>query len=277
LNADDADNTDFRGFNLRNPCLPCRWPGKIRVICVIRVQSFLLTNHGETMPHYKILLIEDDPNLGFILNENLELQGFEVKLCAEGEEGLAAYHRDQFDLCLIDVMLPKKDGFALAREIRKTNRDIPIIFLTAKSLKDDRIEGFKIGGDDYITKPFSMEELVLRIQAVLKRTKPAAERKGKNIFAIGRYTFDYEQQNLQISGKPQKLTSKEAELLKLLCLHVNEVLERELALKLVWGEDSYFNGRSMDVFISKLRKYLQEDRNVEIMNVHGRGFKLVVR
>jgi DNA-binding response OmpR family regulator len=229
------------------------------------------------MQRHKILLIEDDPNLGFILNENLELQGFEVKLCADGEEALAAYHRGQFDLCLIDVMLPKKDGFTLAREIRKTNQDIPIIFLTAKSLKDDRIEGFKIGGDDYITKPFSMEELVLRIQAVLKRTKPAAEQKGKNIFAIGKYTFDYEQQNLQIAGKLQKLTSKESELLKLLCLHVNDTLERELALKLVWGEDSYFNGRSMDVFISKLRKYLQGDEKVEIMNVHGRGFKLVVR
>lgn len=226
---------------------------------------------------HKILLIEDDPNLGFILNENLELQGFKVKLCSDGEEGVAAYHQEVFDLCLIDVMLPKKDGFTLAREIRKTNQDIPIIFLTAKSLKDDRIEGFKIGGDDYITKPFSMEELVLRIQAVLKRTNPIAEHKGKNIFTIGKYTFDYDQQNLQISSKPQKLTSKESELLKLLCLHINDTLERELALKLVWGEDSYFNGRSMDVFISKLRKYLRADRNVEIVNVHGRGFKLVVR
>ncbi len=226
---------------------------------------------------HKILLIEDDPNLGFILNENLELQGFKVKLCSDGEEGVAAYHQEVFDLCLIDVMLPKKDGFTLAREIRKTNQDIPIIFLTAKSLKDDRIEGFKIGGDDYITKPFSMEELVLRIQAVLKRTNPIAGHKGKNIFTIGKYTFDYDQQNLQISSKPQKLTSKESELLKLLCLHINDTLERELALKLVWGEDSYFNGRSMDVFISKLRKYLREDRNVEIVNVHGRGFKLVVR
>ncbi|MCG3120550.1 MAG: Transcriptional regulatory protein OmpR [bacterium] len=226
---------------------------------------------------HKILLIEDDPNLGFILNENLELQGFKVKLCVDGEEGLTAYHRDHFDLCLVDVMLPKKDGFTLAREIRNANRDIPIIFLTAKSLKDDRIEGFKIGGDDYITKPFSMEELVLRIQAVLKRTKPAAEHKGKNIFAIGKYRFDYEQQNLQSSGKLQKLTSKESELLKLLCLHLNDTLERELALKLVWGEDSYFNGRSMDVFISKLRKYLQEDKAIEILNVHGKGFKLIVK
>lgn len=229
------------------------------------------------MQRHKILLIEDDPNLGFILNENLELQGFQVKLCVDGEEGLAAYHRGQFDLCLIDVMLPKKDGFALARAIRKTNQDIPIIFLTAKSLKDDRIEGFKIGGDDYITKPFSLEELVLRIQAVLKRTNPLAEPKGKNIFAIGKYTFDYEQQSLQIGSRPQKLTSKEAELLKLLCLHLNDTLERELALKLVWGEDSYFNGRSMDVFISKLRKYLQADKTVEILNVHGKGFKLIVK
>jgi DNA-binding response OmpR family regulator len=230
------------------------------------------------MQRFKILLIEDDPNLGFILHENLELQGFEVKLCADGEAGLAAYQRGQFDLCLIDVMLPKKDGFAVAREIRKTNQAVPIIFLTAKSLKNDRIEGFKIGGDDYVTKPFSMEELALRLQAVLKRTKPVApESKGKHVFPLGRYTFDSEQQNLQIGHKLQKLTSKESELLKLLCLHLNEVLERELALKLVWGEDSYFNGRSMDVFISKLRKYLQEDKKIEIRNVHGRGFKLVVR
>jgi len=228
------------------------------------------------MQRHKILLIEDDPNLGFILHENLELQGFAVKLCTDGEQSLAAYHREQFDLCLVDVMLPKKDGFTLAREIRKTNQGIPIIFLTAKSLKDDRIEGFKIGGDDYMTKPFSMEELVLRIQAVLKRSKPV-ENKTKSVFTIGKYSFDYEQQSLAIGNKRQKLTSKESELLKLLCLHRNDTLERELALKMVWGEDSYFNGRSMDVFISKLRKYLQEDQTVEIMNVHGRGFKLVVR
>jgi len=226
----------------------------------------------------KILLIEDDPNLGFILHENLELQGFSVKLCTDGEQGLAAYQNSKFDLCLIDVMLPRKDGFTLAREIRRNNQEIPIIFLTAKSLKEDRIAGFKIGGDDYITKPFSMEELVLRIQAVLKRTKPAADdHKSRQTYAVGKFIFDYEQQNLQIGGRRQKLTSKESELLKLLCLHINDTLEREVALKLVWGEDSYFNGRSMDVFISKLRKYLQEDKNVEIMNVHSKGFKLLVR
>jgi DNA-binding response OmpR family regulator len=230
------------------------------------------------MPRCQILLIEDDPNLGFILHENLELQGFRVNLCTDGEQGLVAYQSDKFDLCLIDVMLPRKDGFALAREIRQDNQDIPIIFLTAKSLKEDRIAGFKIGGDDYITKPFSMEELVLRIQAVLKRTKPAAdEQKGRQIFAVGKFTFDYEQQSLQLGSRQQKLTSKESELMKLLCLHKNDTLERETALKLVWGEDSYFNGRSMDVFLSKLRKYLQEDKNVEIMNVHGKGFKLLVR
>jgi DNA-binding response OmpR family regulator len=227
---------------------------------------------------YKILLVEDDPNLGYILHENLELQGFAVTLCADGEQALAVYHREMFDLCLIDVMLPKKDGFTLAREIRQTDEKTPIIFLTAKSLKDDRIEGFKIGGDDYVIKPFSMEELVLRMQAVLKRTKfSASENKDKQTFDIGKYSFNYEQQNLQIGGRQQKLTSKESELLKLLCLHLNDILERELALKLVWGKDSYFNARSMDVFISKLRKYLQEDKNVEILNVHGRGFKLVAR
>jgi len=230
------------------------------------------------MPSPKILLIEDDPNLGFLLHENLEMQGFAVTLCADGEQGWAAYQREPFDLCLVDIMLPKKDGFTLAREIRKKNEALPIIFLTAKSLKDDRLEGFKIGGDDYIIKPFSLEELVLRMQAVLKRTKAAAPNsKAKHVFTIGKYIFDDERQSLQLGHHRQKLTSKESELLKLLCLHINDILEREMALKLVWGKDSYFNGRSMDVFISKLRKYLQEDENLEIMNVHGKGFKLVVR
>jgi DNA-binding response OmpR family regulator len=230
------------------------------------------------MQQQKILLLEDDPNLGFILHENLELQGFAVQLCTDGEQGLTAYQRGQFDLCLVDVMLPKKDGFAFAREVRRGDDKTPIIFLTAKSLKDDRIEGFKRGGDDYVTKPFSMEELVLRIQAVLKRAQPNAETpKTKQIFAVGKFLFDYEQQLLQNGPRQQKLTSKESELMKLLCMHINDTLERETALKLVWGEDSYFNGRSMDVFISKLRKYLQEDKSVEIVNVHGKGFKLVVR
>jgi DNA-binding response OmpR family regulator len=225
-----------------------------------------------------ILLIEDDPNLGFILQENLELQGYTVERCADGEEGLHAFLRKKFDLCLLDVMLPKKDGFTLAREIRKINQDLPIIFLTAKSLKEDRIEGFKIGGDDYIVKPFSMEELALRIQAVLRRSKPVRqENKASHVFAIGEYIFDFDQLTLQRGERAQKLTAKEAELLRLLCLHVNEVLEREVALKLIWGEDSYFNARSMDVYITKLRKYLKDDSRIEIRNVHGKGFRLMVR
>ncbi|MCH8127307.1 response regulator transcription factor [candidate division KSB1 bacterium] len=226
----------------------------------------------------RILLIEDDPNLGYILQENLELHGYHVHRCMDGEEGLDAYLRNNFNLCLIDVMLPKKDGFCLAKDIRKTNQKIPIIFLTAKSLKEDRIEGFKIGGDDYVVKPFSMEELVLRIQAVLKRTGKSSQvsiEKAK--FPIGQYTFDYENQILILQDHSTKLTSKEAELLKLLCMHENDILDREIALKLIWSDDNYFTGRSMDVFISRLRKYLSNDTNVEIRNVHGKGFKLVVK
>lgn len=229
------------------------------------------------MPH-KILLIEDDANLGFILQENLELQGYVVERCADGEAGLQAFLKQKFDLCLLDVMLPKKDGFTLARELRKTSQELPIIFLTAKSLKEDRIEGFKIGGDDYITKPFSMEELALRIQAVLRRSKALPqEKQAAHTFQIGRYVLEVEQQTLQLDGASQKLTAKEAELLRLLCLHLNEVLEREVALKLIWGEDNYFNARSMDVFVSKLRKYLAGDERIEIRNVHGKGFRLMVK
>ncbi len=224
----------------------------------------------------KILLIEDDPNLGLILQENLELHDFNVELCADGEEGKTSFLQNQFDLCLLDVMLPKKDGFTLAGEIRKINQDIPIIFLTAKSLKEDRIEGFKIGGDDYITKPFSMEELLLRIQAVLKRSRHSTVEENQKVFSIGDYEFDAEKQVLQIHDNKQKLTYKEAELLRLLCLHKNAIMERELALKLIWGDDNFFNGRSMDVFITKLRKYLKEDSEIQIVNVHGKGFKLVV-
>jgi len=224
----------------------------------------------------KILLIEDDPNLGLILQENLQLQGFEVELCVDGEEGRTSFLQNQFDLCLLDVMLPKKDGFTLAGEIRKINQDIPIIFLTAKSLKEDRIEGFKIGGDDYITKPFSMEELLLRIQAVLKRSRHSTVEEKQKFFSIGDYEFDAEKQVLLNQNKKQKLTYKEAELLRLLCLHKNAIMERELALKLIWGDDNFFNGRSMDVFITKLRKYLKKDNRIQIVNVHGKGFKLVV-
>ncbi|MEE9168963.1 MAG: response regulator transcription factor [bacterium] len=226
----------------------------------------------------RILLVEDDPNLGYVLQENLELKGYDVTRCADGEEGLEIYLKERFDLCLIDVMLPKKDGFTLAKDIRKTGQEVPIIFLTAKSLKEDRIEGFKVGGDDYVVKPFSMEELGLRIRAVLKRsTKSALEIGEVENFSIGQYVFDYKRQTLGIGEKAVKLTSKEAELLRLLCLHRNEIMEREVALRLIWGEDNYFNARSMDVFITKLRKYLGEDSSIEIKNVHGQGFRLLVK
>ncbi len=225
-----------------------------------------------------ILLLEDDANLGFILQEHLELEGYTVTLCRNGEEGVRAFQPCRYDLCLVDVMMPKKDGFTFAREVRKIDQQTPLIFLTAKSLKEDRIEGFKIGCDDYITKPFSMEELMLRIRAVLKRTKPAPNAEVfPGPFAIGKYLFDHEQQVLRLKEEKMKLTSREADLLRLLCVHMNNVLERDEALRTLWGSDSFFNGRSMDVFISRLRKYLRKDKNVEILNVHGRGFKLLVR
>ena len=230
------------------------------------------------MKKNKILLIEDDPNLGYILQESLELQEFEITRKEDGEAGYSTFLKEKFDICLIDVMLPKKDGFTLAKEIRAIDQDIPLIFLTAKSLKEDRIEGLKIGADDYITKPFSMEELILRIQAVLRRIeKRSFSQNIEKKFEIGNYIFDYEKSVLSIEGKQQKLTHKEAELLRLLCLHKNQELSREAALKQIWEEDSFFTARSMDVYISKLRKYLEDDESIKINNIHGKGFKLFVR
>ena len=226
----------------------------------------------------KILLIEDDPNLGYILQESLELQGFEISRCEDGEAGYSTFVIEKFDICLIDVMLPKKDGFTLAKEIRAINQDVPLIFLTAKSLKEDRIQGLKIGADDYITKPFSMEELILRIQAVLKRIRKVSPLNNEEkIFKIGKYLFDYEKFVLSFKGKQQKLTHKETELLRLLCLHKNQELSREVALNQIWEDDNFFTARSMDVYISKLRKFLKEDAQVEIINIHGKGYKLVIR
>jgi two-component system, OmpR family, response regulator len=227
------------------------------------------------MNKQSILLLEDDKNLGFILKEHLELNGFDATLCTNGIDGLSSYQKGGYALCLVDIMMPKKDGFAFAREIRMQDQDIPLIFLTAKALKEDRIEGFKIGCDDYVTKPFSMEELLLRIQAVLKRSAPASGPIPTS-FSVGKYRFDFDKQILEIDGSSQKLTTKEAELLRLLCLNMNRTLEREVALRTIWNDDSYFNGRSMDVFISRLRKYFSGDPKIEIINVHGKGFKLVV-
>ncbi|MCO6358977.1 DNA-binding response OmpR family regulator [Roseivirga pacifica] len=228
------------------------------------------------MASFKILLVEDDPNLGQILHEYLSVKGYETKLCRDGEEGLRAFKSDPYDLCLFDVMLPKKDGFSMAKEIRKNDSVTPIIFLTAKSMKEDTIEGFKIGGDDYITKPFSMEELLLRIQAILRRTaEKNPQISDQKEFEFGSFHFDYDKQVLSQSGNQTKLTSKESELLRLLCLHINQPLDRSTALKIIWRDDSYFNARSMDVYIAKLRKHLKVDETVQIMTLHGSGFKLI--
>ncbi len=225
----------------------------------------------------RILLLEDDANLGSILQEHLQMQGYVVTLRTNGVDGIAAYKGGKFDLCLVDVMMPKMDGFTFAREIRAVDDQTPLIFLTAKSLKEDKIEGFKIGCDDYLTKPFSIEELLLRIQAILKRSGGKSKDDSTvSQFAIGGYEFDATRQLLRYKDKQYKLTPKEAELLRLLCLHMNETLEREVALKKVWGDDNYFSGRSMDVFVSRLRKYFKDDPRVEIMGIHGKGFRLIV-
>ena len=227
----------------------------------------------------KILLVEDDPNLSLVLHDYLEIMGYEIVSCTNGEEGLEAFKKGGFSLCLFDVMMPKKDGFSLAEDIRKTDQQIPIIFLSAKSFKEDRIKGFQAGCDDYITKPFSTEELNYRIIAILRRCsvdKYGGHGDGETIFSFGIFTFDSINMKLSSPEKELHLTQKESSLLKTLCKHRNQLLTREVALKTVWGDDDYFIGRSMDVFITKLRKYLKEDPHVSINNVHGTGFKFVV-
>lgn len=224
-----------------------------------------------------ILLVEDEINLGTLLKDYLIAKGFNVVLCRDGQEGFDAFTRQSFDICLLDIMLPVKDGYTLSREIRQADKFVPIIFLTAKSLPDDKIEGFKSGADDYLTKPFNMEELLLRIKAVLKRTttSPGVTEEDSK-FQLGNYIFNSNRQTLQLGDEVRKLTSKESDLLRLLCLNQNKTLDRNTALKTVWQDDSYFNARSMDVYITKLRKYLADDERVEILNVHGKGFKLLV-
>ncbi|TWR30513.1 response regulator transcription factor [Mucilaginibacter pallidiroseus] len=227
----------------------------------------------------KILLVEDDPNLGLLLQDYLQLKGkFDVVLCKDGEEGLRAFTKQAYDLLILDVMMPKKDGFTLGKEIRKINPTVPIIFATAKAMIEDKTQAFTLGGDDYITKPFRIEELLLRINALLKRTQAAEKTDDEKPaqFSLGSYDFDYTSQIITRNGNTQKLSTKEAELLRLLCLKKNEVLTREEALLNIWHDDNYFNGRSMDVFLSKIRKYLKDDPSVEIINVHGRGYKLLI-
>ena len=222
----------------------------------------------------KILLCEDDENLGMLLREYLQAKGYVAELCADGEAGFKAFLKTKFDICVLDVMMPKKDGFTLAQEIRAANTDVPIIFLTAKTLKEDILDGFKLGADDYITKPFSMEELVFRIEAILRRTKGKKSRES-TVYRLGQFTFDTQKQLLQIGEKQTKLTTKENELLALLCSHSNEILQRDFALKTIWIDDNYFNARSMDVYITKLRKHLKDDPQIEIINIHGKGYKLI--
>ena len=222
----------------------------------------------------KILLCEDDENLGMLLREYLQAKGYMTELCADGEAGFKAFMKSKFDICVLDVMMPKKDGFTLAQEIRQTNAELPIIFLTAKTQKEDIVEGFKLGADDYITKPFSMEELVFRIEAILRRVR-GNKSKESTLYSIGKFTFDTQKQLLSIGDEHRKLTTKENELLSLLCSHANEILQRDFALKTIWIDDNYFNARSMDVYITKLRKHLKDDPQIEIINIHGKGYKLI--
>ena len=222
----------------------------------------------------RILLCEDDENLGMLLREYLQAKGYTAELFPDGEAGIKAFLKGKYDLVVTDVMMPKKDGFTLAQEIRAANSEVPIIFLTAKTLKEDIFEGFKIGADDYITKPFSMEELTFRIEAILRRVR-GKRSKESTVYHLGRFTFDTQKQILDNGVKSTKLTTKESELLALLCAHENEILQREYALKTIWIDDNYFNARSMDVYITKLRKHLKEDNSIEIINVHGKGYKLI--
>ncbi len=222
----------------------------------------------------KILLCEDDENLGMLLREYLQAKGLNVDLMPDGEAGLKAFAKDKYDLCVLDVMMPKKDGFTLAQDIRNLNADMPIIFLTAKTMKEDILEGFKLGADDYISKPFSMEELMFRMEAILRRVK-GKKAKEVSVYNIGRFVFDTQKQMLSIDGKDTKLTTKESELLTLLASNANNILERNYALKTIWIDDNYFNARSMDVYITKLRKHLKEDPTVGIINIHGKGYKLI--
>lgn len=223
-----------------------------------------------------VLLCEDDPNLGILLKDYLNAKGFETELATDGQEGSKAFKRGSFDFIILDVMMPIKDGFTLAEEIRQEDKHVPIIFLTAKSMKDDTLQGFKSGADDYMTKPFSMEELLVRMNAILRRTSALPEQDEKAIIQnVGEYLFDYNKQRLTRLDQEIKLTTKENELLYLLCKHKNGIMERTYALKAIWGDDNYFNGRSMDVYVAKLRKHLKDDPGVEIINVHGRGFKLL--
>lgn len=242
-----------------------------------------MSSQTETQLATKILLVEDDRNFGDVLRSYLEMHGYEVDLASDGIEGYEKYRRGQYDLCILDVMMPRKDGFTLARDIRSNNNEVPIIFLTAKTLKEDILEGFRIGADDYVTKPFNSEELLYRVQAILKRTTKKSDPEDDAVeYTIGNYFFNYPlrvlytKQGDEITEKI-KLSPKEAQLLKLFNQYRNNILPRSEALTKIWGEDNYFTARSMDVFVTKLRKYLAKDENIEIVNIHGNGFRMIIK
>ncbi len=221
-----------------------------------------------------ILLVEDDLNLGVLLVDYLETEGFNVKLCKDGEQAVKMFHANQYSLCLLDVMLPKMDGFTLAKEIRSRDINIPIVFITAKSLKEDKLRGYDIGADDYISKPFDEEELLWKIKALVRRVPLEKKNAPIEIITLGKYLFDYNNQSLTIAGKTKRITEKESDILRFLCLHQNKVVKREDLLKEIWGENDYFLGRSLDVFITKMRKYLKDDPSLNIENIFGVGFIL---
>ncbi len=231
----------------------------------------------EDKKKYKILLCEDDSNLGMVLKNYLELNEYDVTLERDGRLGLGAFQREKFDLCLLDVMMPNVDGFTLAEEIRDIDPDVPLFFLSAKTLKEDILHGYRLGADDYITKPFDSEVLMHKIKAIIKRNEEDNKVTDNLEFELGAYHFNPKLRELKLKEHTQVLSPKENDLLKMLAEHKNDLLTREKALKKIWGSDTYFNGRSMDVYIAKLRKYLKEDSTIEIVNIHGNGFRLVVQ
>lgn len=223
----------------------------------------------------KILLVEDETNFGAVMKNYLEISDFNVSLCVNGKEGLAKFNSESFDLCILDVMMPEMDGFTLAKEIKKNQPDVPVIFLTAKTLKEDIIQGYQLGADDYITKPFDSELLIYKIKAILSRNSGNITQNQTSNYKIGEFNFDSNLRILSIDGCEQKLSPKESDLLKLLAQHMNEILPRENALKTIWGDDNFYTTRSMDVYVTKLRKYLKQDSNLSIENIHGSGFRLL--
>ena len=223
----------------------------------------------------KILLVEDDPNFGSVLKKYLELNEYDVKLCTDGFAGYDQFVSGKYDICIFVVMMPRKDGFTLAKEIREKDEHVPIIFLTAKTMKEDMLNGFRVGADDYVTKPFDSEVLLYKLKAILKRSAEKGHDPSQKEFTLGKYHINYDHRSISINGEAQKLSPKEADLLRMLCIYKNELLPRQKALKEIWGDDNYFNARSMDVFITKLRKYLKDDPSLDIINIHGKGFRLI--